>query len=410
MAAIPPILPVEINEKYKVENETFLREVKANPKDRIEVEIGDSKQPDFKPQFKVMRWDNEVNFSLRAEEHPQATVETEGEKIKYITPEYEVHKYDKPELSEDGGFEFEWVLKQKPATNILIATIETKELNFFFQPPLTQQEIDEGASRPENVVGSYAVYHTTKGGMNDVAGMEYKVGKAFHIYRPKVIDAIGTETWGELNIDEQNGLLTVTIPQVFLDNGVYPIICDPTFGYESIGASNASIEDVIRGTVYSITESGDITKLTVAIDNDNTVHELKGAIYLRSDDSLKGVTNETTNVDAVGPFTWLDLSFGSPVAVSATNYALVAWSNTELGIFVIAYDAVSVDRYGKASTYGTFPDPFDGTSGTASFKYSIYATYTAAGGGSASVSPSVSPSASQSPSASASASQSPSAR
>jgi len=111
MAAIPPILPVEINAKYKVENETFLREVKANPKDRIEVEIGDSKQPDFKPQFKVMRWDNEVNFSLRAEEHPQATVETEGEKIKYITPEYEVHQYDKPELSEDGGFEFEWVLK-----------------------------------------------------------------------------------------------------------------------------------------------------------------------------------------------------------------------------------------------------------------------------------------------------------
>src|SRR3990172_2462493 len=127
MAAIPPILPVEINEKYKVENETFLREVKANPKDRISVEIGDSKQPDFKPQFKFMRWDNEVNFSLRAEEKAGAVVETQGEKIKYITPDYEVHLYDKPEVAEDGGFEFEWILPKKPVSNVLTATIETKE-------------------------------------------------------------------------------------------------------------------------------------------------------------------------------------------------------------------------------------------------------------------------------------------
>src|SRR3989304_6012974 len=275
MATIDQIkLPKVLTDKYVVENETFSHEVKDNPKDRIGVEIGDALQPDFKPQFKIMRWDNEVNFSLRAEEKVGATVETEGEKIKYITPEYEVHQYDKPDAGEDGGFEFEWVLKQKPSTNVLTATIQTKGLNFFFQPPLTQEEIDEGASRPENVEGSYAVYHATKGGMNRSDGMEYKVGKAFHIFRPKITDANGNETWGELNIDEQNGLLTVTIDQTWLDNAVYPVIVDPTFGYTSIGASSTqNLEDDVALSRYltTLSESGEVDSISFYADTTNGV-------------------------------------------------------------------------------------------------------------------------------------------
>jgi hypothetical protein len=33
--------------------------------DRIALEVGDSKQPEFHPQLKLMRWDNEVNLSVR---------------------------------------------------------------------------------------------------------------------------------------------------------------------------------------------------------------------------------------------------------------------------------------------------------------------------------------------------------
>jgi len=43
-------------------NNTYFAEPKDDPKDKISVEIGDSKQKDFYPQLKVMRWDNEVNF------------------------------------------------------------------------------------------------------------------------------------------------------------------------------------------------------------------------------------------------------------------------------------------------------------------------------------------------------------
>ena len=44
--------------------EKFRVIAKDDPKDRIEVEVGDFKQPEFYNQVKIMRWDNEVNVSL----------------------------------------------------------------------------------------------------------------------------------------------------------------------------------------------------------------------------------------------------------------------------------------------------------------------------------------------------------
>ncbi len=50
---------------YTQKNNTFTKVTKDNPKDFIEVEVGDSKQEDFYPQTKIKRWDNECNFSVR---------------------------------------------------------------------------------------------------------------------------------------------------------------------------------------------------------------------------------------------------------------------------------------------------------------------------------------------------------
>ena len=46
--------------------QSYIEVPKNNPKDRVQVEIGDTKDPTtFHPQVKIMRWDNEVNASLR---------------------------------------------------------------------------------------------------------------------------------------------------------------------------------------------------------------------------------------------------------------------------------------------------------------------------------------------------------
>src|SRR3990167_2244706 len=116
-----------------------------------------------------------------------------NETIEYKDAKEEFHAYplEPKEGMEDGGFEIEVILKEKPDTNVFDFTIDGAEnLDFFYQSALTQAEIDEGASRPENVVGSYAMYHKTKAN-HRVGSINYAVGKFAHIYRPKAIDANG---------------------------------------------------------------------------------------------------------------------------------------------------------------------------------------------------------------------------
>jgi len=45
---------------FEYRDNTFFKKVRANPRDAIDIEIGDSKQPDFKPQAKMImlnKWD-----------------------------------------------------------------------------------------------------------------------------------------------------------------------------------------------------------------------------------------------------------------------------------------------------------------------------------------------------------------
>lgn len=384
MADIPARISKEITDRFQVVNNSFARAVKDNPKDRIQVEIGDSKQPDFKPQVKIMRWDNEVNFSLRAQEDPNATVEVDKGVIKYKTPDYEVHQYelDPGDIGEDGGLEFEWVLPRKPATNVLTATIQTKGLNFYYQPPLTPEEVEQGASRPENVVGSYAVYHKTKGGMNRADGMEYKTGKAFHIYRPKVTDANGNETWGELNVDEQKGELNVTIDQTWLDNAVYPVVVDPTFGYTSIGASNALAgANVMLTTNASITEGGSVISISVYGKHNGSAMDIKPVIY--NDGSSDPGTRNSVGTPATAPATeqWNVLTHSATLTTGAYWLSFIASASA----FRWYYDSSPTPPgRGDSNNYATPTDPWD-TAGdfVQNLSYSIYATYTASGGGAA---------------------------
>ena len=212
----------------KLPGNSFSQLAKDDPFERIDVEVGDTKQVDFFPQTKLMRWDNETNLSVRLVDNfpGKAIVSQEDGKVKWVKPDVESHFYEHPVSTEhpEGGYEFEVVLKKKPASNVLQFTIQTKGFDFFYQPALTQKEIDEGTVRPENVIGSYAVYHSEKQGDYSALGkMNYKAGKAFHIYRPKVTDAVGKEVWGELSIDLPIGILDITIDQTFLDEAVYPV-------------------------------------------------------------------------------------------------------------------------------------------------------------------------------------------
>ena len=145
------------------------------------------------------------------------------------------------------GFEFEIHLDSAPESNIIPFKVETDGLQFFWQEYRSGHEWWQ----PSRVLGSWAVYRP-----NDS-------GKAFHIYRPWAKDASGKKVWCELHIDtDEHGnptdnVMTLTIPQEFLDNALYPVDVDPTFGYSTAGASTYSMSvGTIYGTVQTFTDRG----------------------------------------------------------------------------------------------------------------------------------------------------------
>ncbi|MBU2635312.1 hypothetical protein KJ841_02465, partial [Patescibacteria group bacterium] len=210
---------------------------------------------------------------------------------------------------------------------------------------------------------------------------------AFHIYRPKVYDAEGKEIWGELNIDEEKGILTVIVDQNWLDNAVYPVVIDPTFGYTTLGASELALTGV-----------GDVDKLCLRIGNpgeNGTANSIslgarlsvgtsamawQGGLYnaslgLLSPQTATGVINSATKQ-------WWTLDFTNGPSVSNANFYASAFMDyyDTTSIISHAYDAGGVSgdsKYNQSSlTYNIWPNPFSGTDSTSI--YSIYATYTAA--------------------------------
>ena len=379
MTSISDDLPIEITDRYDIVNNTFIGKDKGEKHAELEVEIGDIYSDTFQPQFKINRWENECNFSIRLIDDvaDAPKLQTKGNKIKFIKKKTETHFFDVPKTDEmPECYEFEIILKEKPVTNKVQMSIETKGLVFYYQPELTQKEIDEGCFRPENVIGSYAVYHDGKQGDYSKMGLKnYRAGKAFHIYRPKIIDNAGKEVWGKLNITDN--LLTVEIPQEFLDNAMYPVIVDPTFGYETIGGSNgiATVE-YITGSL-STGAAGTGNSITIYNASENGTNKCKYALYKHSD-STKVTNGETDELTIPASWAWRTLNFGTNPTLEAIDYVIVtgfeaaASPNRTYGKF----DTGDTDQgHYETITYPTFP-------ATASFnhdnrRHSIYCTYTA---------------------------------
>ena len=137
----------------------------------------------YVPEVRFKKWGGEVDFGL-------TSLDVTGEAVysaeKNITQWKDkastmlVESYPlKPAVGmEQGGFEIEVVLQEKPKSNTFAFAVSGAEnLDFFYQPALDKEKQSEPditkcsetvcvnkagqivLSRPENVVGSYAVYH-----------------------------------------------------------------------------------------------------------------------------------------------------------------------------------------------------------------------------------------------------------
>lgn len=356
-----------------------------------------------KPEIRLEKWNGEAGLTISYNgtdfgllggglDSPFSVADrnqTDPKKVEWKSTKEELHAYplEAGEGMEDGGFEIEVVLNEKPATNVFNFEISgAEDLDFFYQPALTQEEIAEGASRPENVVGSYAVYHKTKAN-HRIGSTNYATGKAYHIYRPKAFDTNGDWVWGELNYE--NGVLSVTVPQKFLDDAVYPVRVDPTIGFTGVGGtmSEATVSNRLSVSGFSITTDGsggavsDISAYAANRDDPSTPDlTIQAAIYKASDSSLLSPQSGMQTISA-GDVTgaWRIISFSGPTLSASTGYypAFHFGSGGVRPGHRIWYDAGSSgDSYNQTVT--AWPDPATLTAST--FKRSIYATYTASGG------------------------------
>ena len=376
MAITPTQVKESLQTNYRIVDNTLSKEKVTDQTRRVEIEIGDIKEPDrFLPQFKTKHWDNEVNFSVRLtdDDYDNGIIRSLGDKIEWERDGRIARLYEKNTADQDGGFEFEVEMAGPPTDNIIRYTIQSKGLDFFYQGPLTQDEIAQGTQRPDNIIGSYAVYHQTRA-HNVLGKNNYATGKAFHIYRPYIEDSNGVRVWCDLNIDLQAGEMTVTIPVDFLETAAYPVIVDPTFGYTPIGGTSvAGTADTLRCPTFQIGgESASVTGLVESI-------QFYGS---GSSTNFKGVmtdASETILTDGVSPATAIAASAQWNISTYTTKPSVTSGTSYEPWV---VWDSSSTYYYDITTGYGGFDSTNSYTTPTAptdaitsGFRYSIYATY-----------------------------------
>lgn len=358
-----------------------------------------------RPEVKLQKWNKEVELGIRYE-----GVQAEGSRAlmtnrmewKGIGEEVHAYPLESVEGMEDGGFEIEVVLNEKPDTNIFEFKIDgAEDLDFFYQPELTQEEIDGGASRPENVVGSYAVYHKEKRN-HQIGDTNYATGKAFHIYRPKAIDADGNETWGELQMNTETGVLSVFVDEKWLVSAEYPVRVDPTFGYTTLGSSGSNIangnfdQSLTTGRNYVLSQDASLDSLSAGVFlSSGTTANMDLFIGVYDEDSGgTGVHDLITNTETLNQAIDTTKTFYTITAsgefLPADTYILAALGNggndlVSGEVAQVASDSVSSGNIYQESaqfssdSYDTrkAEDPWTETALVNNTQHSIYATYTA---------------------------------
>lgn len=378
-----------MKQEIKPINDTTF-EVELLGKDKVE--IGDRQSLNFKPHVKLNRWGGECFIKVGLPTKAKKTPIIESGKVKWIDKDIEANLYPlEPRIviakdkdgkdvefkqNELGGFEFEIILKKKPKTNKIVLNIETQGLKFYYQPELTQEEIDEGCVRPDNVVGSYAVYHATRTPFHKskVDAEKYKCGIAFHIYRPKITDTEGKWVWGELSINEKAGTLTTTIPQEFLDSAVYPISTGTTnFGYETKGGTGLGGMNALIGLFATPASAGNAQSITVWVNYMDDGEKVKTALYqsLSYDSETEEHIHSGARVN-----TWYTLNFISPPSISVQEYLIAGWVG---GSFSFVGNNRDPDEPGNWNvddyTYNNWPTTLINHPTT--YELSIYCTYEA---------------------------------
>lgn len=280
------------------------------------------------------------------------------------------------------GFEFEIILNEKPSTNKVALSVQSKGLDFYYQDGIPK-DINERI--PDNVVGSFAVYRKEP--------ISNHSNKAFHIFRPWAVDSNGQKVWCSFDSKwNGDGDLEISIPEDFINNAAYPILIDPTYGYLAAGASSTTYSptsgtqkvSIMRQSTPGLGVYAPGRPTTIAFYASITSLSTSNPILVNTGLYIQGgaradYSNTVTysGTGSVGPvwlfypltqFQQLSLS----VIYDSIVFASITYANaSQYATFVIYWDAYYVGS-GTAAVFSTPPPATEPALSANANVYSIY--------------------------------------
>jgi len=354
--------------------------------DDADITIGGSMPGRFVPNINCKKWNDECWLNIN---HPDVVgVETESfvDDKAAIKVGNNTHRYY---VTDDGKLEYEIEFKERPESNAVELNLDFPAgLRFCYQDTLYNEwlrddrgmlweEYQQRHNRPENVIGSYAVYWRE-------ANNQFKTGKFCHIYRPELIDANGKRAWADLHIDAKTKKLTITIDGEWLDQAAYPVILDPILGYNTAGLSDTSNAGYIEGHASTTDGTGGATNsYHVAIHSIDTNPGVKIGIFNADQDT--GNPASKTLVEQVEFDVAVsndESTAGGSTSLAASTKYYIGWIVEEAGTD-IKYDTVAETEgfYRGGYTYADeFTSPFAANASGGTRKYSVWIVYGGAAG------------------------------
>ena len=303
------------------------------------------------------------------------------------TLEWEI-EYDKdPRKSAKGDYVEEWDIQFSDGLKFCYQ--DTLENDFKVDPDgcETLEEFLRDRHRPDNVVGSYAVFCDRAGHLtrNGKTVENYKSGKLCHIYRPLCTDADGKTAWANLHIDTNSKILRTTIPQEFLDNAKYPVTLDPTIGYTSLGGTDYETDNRIRchkaAALTTAGATGGKTNkfFTGCCKKDGGTLSWDLGFYSNGEgaDVLEEETDDSYQPGTgFPPGEWRETALAGTFDIVANEryYCVVAWGVTTNCGFLYDSDGAGEGEYQEGSS---IPSPHGVGWSDSSYRFSMYLEYEA---------------------------------
>lgn len=302
-------------------------------------------------------------------------------KVGDTTEQYVVEKYYGQDC-------FKWKRKfdKHPGTNTFEYKLDFgKGVKFFWQPSLKElQEQYPDDGRDEGFeMEHYAVYCDKKGNSPDG---KYATGKLGFILPPMFTDANGKQMQGSIYIDAANNILRTTIDKVWFEKATFPVIANDTFGYTTGGASYTGCDRnyIYCAGPYSPAGNGTLTSITLPKLRIDANTNFTLGIY----DDSGGYPNllkaqSAGALETSGNPTSIDQDVS--LAITASTPYWLAFNKDDANAVRYYYDAGTGNLSSQSQTYSGGNLTTDLSISSYNFTsrdYSIYGTYTAAGGAS----------------------------